>query len=478
MIQKLLLFTGRFIFRTTSIFILLCNLFVLCVYAYLRCSSYGKSYPALYSVELLYWQKILLILAICGLFITGVILYRPRKEKQTAIPSKIPLLRKFFTLLSVCFFLYLVIDGLPPKEVFTKEYLEPRDFSFSQPTNELNTLMYAKDEDVPNLKRLREDRNYEEIEIHTAEIEGAWRYIVAQRAAVDKLSGEFEFLDKVEADPLLIKPISGLKVGAIYQSYTLLRARQGDLQGAVEALTLFHDVACKGLEGSVGLLPKLVWTAAIGHNLRTALQLAYEYTMDEPLRKMLLSTFDPISDKEASFFKPWIGAYISSQKALEYPFVKSFEGTRSDPERYPVYHIAKLLPEQLVAFLFGLTRQKHRSAQLLYDVRIPVIYTAMSETYGQHVLKEKDFYPPITIRNVGGWYFYQPPHFFRYEERMKETQVQSELLYSFLQEEKVVIADRLQDISINGLRDAGDDGKLNTEDDIALKLYYPVARRR
>lgn len=147
-------------------------------------------------------------------------------------------------------------------------------------------------------------------------------------------------------------------------------------------------------------------------------------------------------------------------------------------ESFASYRLAKQLPEPLVAFLFRLTRLKNSSAQLLYDFWAPIIHTSMSETYGRHAVKEKDFNPPITLRNIGGWYFYQPPSFLDYEKRVKDAQVQSELLFFFLKEEKEMTADRLLMLSSSGLRDAGDDGKPGTKDDVTLELHYPVEKQR
>lgn len=474
--SKTLLFAARVLPRISCIFILLCNLFVLCVYAYLRCNYFDAWHGA--PVELMQWQKILLVAAIVTYAIVGVFFYWPRKERQGAVPSRFPIYRGVFTLLSIGLFFYLTIDGAPPKTTYTREYLEPKDPSISQPTKALNTLFYAKKEDVPDLKHLNRDRKYQDIEAYTAEIEGAWKYIAGQRGAVDTLAGHNQFLHEIEANVFAPVEYSAFGVGAIYQSNVLLRARQGDVEGAVKTLLQFHDVTRKGLQGAVNLMQKMLWIANATHNMRTAFQLAYEYDLDEPIRLELASAFAPFTDEEASFFKPWIGEYFEWQMYLDLSFTQLYETRWHDPGRSVPYRLAKLLPEPVVAFLFRLTRQKNRSAQLLQDFWEPVIHTAMSEGYGLHVHGEEDWYSPITLRNVGGWYMFQPPFFFMNEKRMQALEKKSALLHNFILSKENLTVDAMVELSLHGLGGAQGGGKLAIQGDRALELYYPVESRR
>lgn len=469
--RKSLIAVGHLLFRGACVVILFCNLIVLGVYAVIRCSNYSSQFDK--AVELILWQKALLVSCIILFFLLGLILYWPKKKRQTATPSKRPFYRKIFTSFSIAFFLYLMIDSPPPKDTFNKQFLAPNDSSLVYPSQELNTLFHSNDKHIPNLRHLNQDRKYEVIETYAAEIETAWQHIAKQRRAVDELVNHTALLHQQGKGHLRTISYSGLKVASIYQSHALLLAHQGHIREAVNSLIKIHDVTCKGLQGSVAVIQKMLWIAIAEHNMRTALQLICEYELDEDLHSKLASTFDPLTDKEVSFFKPWIGEYLSSQDYIKLSLLRNFKLKWYDPEAFPAYRIAKLLPEPFVELLFTLTRQTNRSHQLLYDFWVPVIHTAMTENYGTQILKEKDFYPPVTLRNIGGWYFYQPPQFLAYETRMKILQARSALLYFFLKGNNRAEAEiKLQPAS--GLRDAGDDSQLGTNDDITLELYYPA----
>lgn len=465
--QKLLIGTGHFLFRIACVLIFLCNMFVLCLYGYLR--STGE-----FSIQLPPWQRIVLSLSLFVLFLIGLMVYWPKKEKLQATPSKRPLYRRGFTIVSIGFFLFLVIDTGPPKKMFTREYITSDSLAIKGSTPLLKKLFYGKEEAIPNLQHLKRKGKYEDIEAHTAEIEGAWHYIVSQRTAVERLSGYEKVLHEMEEDYLQAFYYSCRLVGSIYQSYVLLRARQADLQSAVEELALFHEVTRKGLEGSVNLIQKMIWIAVATDNLRTALQLVSEYPMSIDLRKTLTQAFAPITIEEASFFKPWVGEYLLLLEHLDYSFWDSVDAKIYFPEyeEHPGwYQLADRLPEPLVEFLYQLTFQKNRTAQHLYAYWTPIVHTAMEQGFGTQVDGSVESESSMPLRNIGGWCLHGPPQFLAYEKRMIRLQRQSELLAALLSIKGTPSLN-----ADNGLRDAGEDGKLHTKDDVVLELYYLVQK--
>ncbi len=477
--RKTIIFTGNFFFRVTCILVLLANMYVLCVYAYLRFTTTASDYVV--PIQLDGWQKIALPVSILVFLISGLILYRPKKEKQTAISSKRILYRRIFTLTSIALFIFLQLDSRPPEEVYSISSITSDDAKVTRSQPYLNEIYHGKndkDDKIPDLRHIREEGGYAIIEAYSSEIESAWQGIGSQRGAVRLLAGYGSVLHEVE-EYLVYNPITLRRVGFIYQAHILITASQGDLRSAVNDLVFFQKTIRKGLGGCVSLLQKMVWVAAAGENLRTAFQLASEYTLSQDQLKTLAEEFGQLSREEESFYKAWIGEYLSLKTYIGFSYFPTVEAHIYKPEEYStVYRLAKKLPEPLVDFLYQLLLHENRTAWQLQAFWTPIIEKSREGIVELNVVDIEEINSSLSLRNIGGAWFHQRPQYLAYGSRMVDLQTRYQLFTAFLKSEISSQPGQSKVEEGEMLRDIGKDAKSGTDDDIVLKSLYPVHHKR
>jgi hypothetical protein len=473
--RKKIILLGYFLFRLTLIVIFLCNMFVLCLYEYLQCDDFhGYS---VFPLQLAVWQRIVFLLVIFLYFLAGVLLFRHKKEKLTrAIPSRRLFYRKIFSLFSIALFLFLQIDDTPPEDLYSIDDITSDENNIKQSQLHLNTIYYAEGTFIEDLIDLKKDTGYANIEEYAEKIEKAWRGIDKQREAVRYIAGSDKVLQQFE-EHYWDKPTANLKVAAIYQAHALLNARYGDFRNAINDLVSFQKTIRKGLEGSVSLIQKMLWLTAARENLRTAFQLTCEYNLDQNHLSAFAEAFSPFTKEEESFYKPWIGEYLSLQKSINLSFYRTVEAKIYDPEHHDIlYQFAKKLPEPLVEFLYQLVLQKNRTAQQVYAFWMPLIEKSKTAVSVSGDNRSRAVYPFLPLRNIGGAWYHKPPRFLAYGNEMIKGQIRYNMFTEFL-ENKINSGkegSRLEKNTI--LRNNGPDQKARTDDDVVLELYYPVAQ--
>ncbi len=471
-------------FRLLCIVVFLCNIFVISFYTYHRFEIAGSGYGGMYPLHL--WQKIGLISTILFLLLTVLVLYWPEKRKTVAVPPKRRIYRRFFTVISVSFFLFLLVDCKVPREQFTINDITSTDPVMQQSTVLINKLYYGENDDIPDLKFIR-DSNYARLVAHEAEIQNAWQMIADQRIIVTKLVSYDKVLLDRQAEIFESKEIYARRIAYIFHSYSLLLAKKGDVQGAVESLILFHNASRKGFEGSVSILQKMIWTYIIKENLRTAFQLMYEHQPQEELLAKLTKTFHPLSLEESSFFKPWIGEKENLKKKIDLPFVKTMEAKFYKPEAYTtLYNIAKKLPQSFVDGLFRLILQKNRSTALVVALWEPIIEKSKRSVTSADIVDLQKIFSSLPLRNVGGWIYHYPPQYWAYEKRVLNLKIMSGLFSKYI--DYTVRGQRSPSLSTYGfefsnsidgeLRALGHNQLPNMGEDLVLEVYYKVEKNR
>ena len=473
--RKQVIFLSHFLFHLGCIVIFLCNMFLLCLYEYLLYGDFDSYF--LPPLQLSLWPRVVLLSGILLYFLFGLLFFLHKKEKLTrGRPSKRLFYYRIFSLFSIALFLFLQLDTKPPKEVYSIADISSDDYHIMESQPYLNTIYYAEGDSIEDLRNLKRDPGYANIEKHAEKIEKAWRGIGKQREAVHSLAEYDKVLHQVELDSFY-KPAAALKVAAVYQTHALLDARYGSLQTAINDLVYFQKTIRKGLEGSVNLLQKMVWLAAARENLRTAFQLTCEYTLDQGQLSAFAEAFSPLTKEEESFYKPWIGEYLSLQKSINLPFYRTVEAKIYDPEHSDtLYPFAKKLPDLLVEFLYQLTLQKNRTAQSVYAFGMPIIEkskTAVSVLGGN---VQGTVSSSLPLRNIAGAWYHRPPQFLAYGSSMIDLQIQYNMFAEFL-ENKINSGHELPRLEKGIiLRDNGSDKKDKTDDDVVLELYYPIVR--
>lgn len=421
------------------------------------------------------------LVALPVLLLTAVILYFPSTRRRTIFRSSRRVYRHFFNVLSLCFFLFLLLDSGKPVQRYTIADLNSSSAEQHESTALLIRLFYQHTESQANLRPLMKAESLKHIERQEQEIVSAWKAISGQRAVIDRLKKHDTLLLPSEHDTSIFFP-DGRKLGYIYTCYSLLLARKGDMDAAIENLSDFHNLTRRGLEGSVNLIQKMIWIVMARENLRTALQLLFEYPLDEKQIRVLNNSFTPFTTNEASFYKPWIGEYLQLLNQLDLTFFKTLEEKLYQPEENStLYQLAKLLPESLVEAYYQLSFHRNRTAGRIIAFWEPIIKHAKIAPEPSDSIPNLATFGPLPLRNIGGWYLHHPPQYLAYHKRMLHLKEMADVLGKYLKTSLSTFSEAPSPIhhpqsvrlKISGkLTSNGQDNIAGTNDDISLEIYY------
>ncbi|WP_163338850.1 hypothetical protein [Desulfopila sp. IMCC35008] len=327
---------------------------------------------------------------------------------------------------------------------------------------------------------LRDVTNYEE------QIRKSWRQIRTQRVVLEQLAALESFpqpgVEYIQGGEL--PDFMWLRdIASIYQGYTLLSSRQGDLETALNELNIIQQVARKGFEGSPLFISKMMWSDILNMNLSTAYQLVEEYGLTGTDLERVAALFPPLSAQEMSTHNPWLGEYLAvkHQAAKGAPLM---EGLVPEPSFIPAeWNVVETIYPYLYEGLYYLTFRKNMTDKLVDDTYVPLI----KETEKKPVVSA-DTWEEInalsrkpTVRNLSGWYLFRSQGSVELGDMVVQVKVRSDLLALFLdgkQGRQRVIPDYFSGeenkmkILNENLVSAGGDTVFDTDDDIRLNLLY------
>lgn len=326
----------------------------------------------------------------------------------------------------------------------------------------------------------------QDVESFEKQIRMSWRQIRTRRVVLEQLALLENFpqpgIEHIQGGAL--PDIKWLHdIASIYQGFILLSGRQGDLETALDELSIIQEVARKGFEGAPLLINKLIWADVINTNLATAYQLIEEYGLTGSDLARAADIFIPLSSEETDTHTPLIGEYLAVKSQVAKGALL-MEGLVPQPSFIPdEWRVEEAVYPFFYEGLYYLTFRQNMTDKLIDDIFLPLIEETKKTPLVSAETREKidTLSRTPTIRNLSGWYLFRSSGSMEYEDMVVEVKVRSDLLALYINERQGgqrVIRDYFSGeenkmkILNQNLVSAGHDTVFDTDDDISLNVLY------